>query len=197
MITPYLVLFGVVLGVSLAAPPGPINAMIISEARRSVLRAVLIGFGAMTADLIFLIIVFLFGSALDLSRYDPYIYTIGGSAFIVLAYLTLRSGETESGVRGIGYLKGLGVGIGNPAQIGWWLSAGLSTLERFGIFPFYFLFVGTTVWVVSLSYLIRLGELRYGSRMQIAVKVFSTAVFAIFGAVFLYLGVSLLLSGMR
>ncbi|WP_162509770.1 hypothetical protein [Thermogymnomonas acidicola] len=48
---------------SLAAPPGPINAMIISEARRSVLRAVLIGFGAMTADLIFLIIVFLFGSA--------------------------------------------------------------------------------------------------------------------------------------
>ncbi|WP_162509771.1 hypothetical protein [Thermogymnomonas acidicola] len=118
----------------------------------------------------------------------------------MLAYLTLRSGETESGgVRGgIGYLKGLGVGIGNPAQIGWWLSAGLSTLERFGIFPFYFLFVGTTVWVVSLSYLIRLGELRYGSRMQIAVKVFSTAVFAIFGgAVFLYLGVSLLLSGMR
>ena len=57
----YLIaLLGVFLGFSMAAPPGPINSMIIDRSTKSFYEGAKIGFGAMTADFIFMILVFFF-----------------------------------------------------------------------------------------------------------------------------------------
>ncbi len=50
----YLVtVFGLALGLSLAAPPGPVNSVIASESLRSKIHGVSVGLGAMTADFVF------------------------------------------------------------------------------------------------------------------------------------------------
>ncbi|MCL5803713.1 MAG: LysE family translocator [Candidatus Thermoplasmatota archaeon] len=178
-------LIGTALGVSLAAPPGPITSMVIYRALTSIRLAVIIGFGAMTADFVLLVITFFLKTEIDLSNYLKYIYAIGGGFLFLISYLMLRSDNTDKSVTRSGsYLKGLTVGIVNPAQIGWWMTAGLGFLEKFGLPVFYFLFVGTTVWVILLSYAVRVGVKIYGTRLMTAIKAFSFLILIAFGAYF-------------
>jgi len=51
-------LAGMALGLSIAAPPGPVNAMIAFQSTRSPLRGFLVGLGAMTSDATFLFITY-------------------------------------------------------------------------------------------------------------------------------------------
>lgn len=139
MSDPLTFVAGVVFGVALAAPPGPMNAVIAQESVthgwRSGFRA---GLGAMTADLCF------FGGALlgvvALIEQHPVfrgvMLAIGGVLMLVFAYgavSALRTGSEFSVQReettGRGFRKAFGLAITNPYQVLFWLTVGTALLD--------------------------------------------------------------------
>lgn len=129
--------FGILFGLALAAPPGPMNAVIAEE---SVLRGWLAGFkaglGAMTADICFFILAF-FGAVTvigSLPRLRAVMIGIGGFLMLYFAYDALQSaiidvewkGEPTTGK---GYWKALILAITNPYQIIFWLTVGIGLLQ--------------------------------------------------------------------
>jgi threonine/homoserine/homoserine lactone efflux protein len=182
-------LIGIFLGISLAAPPGPITAIIVDRASRSVFGAVTVGFGAMSADFVMMVLVIALGSGSDLSPYNKYIYLSGAVVFFIMALMIARPGSEmkEPKERASGYFSGLLVGIVNPFQIIWWFTAGLGFYEKFSIYPFIFLFLGTTAWVLFLSYLIRFSVIKFGEKVKKITKGFSAITLVAFGIYFIVL----------
>ena len=177
-------LIGTLLGISLAAPPGPVTAMIVRKAASSVWKAFSIGLGAMTADLTLMFIVFFLRSEIDLTNYDRYIYIIGALFLFFIAYEIFENKTSEAEEASGSYLRGLSVGLVNPLQIGWWLSVGLSFLAAFGYSVFYFLFIGIAIWVLALSSLIKIGVRAYGEEAKKATRYVSVALLLAFGIYF-------------
>lgn len=182
---------GILLGVSLAGPPGPVTAILVNRAMKSVTGGISVGMGAMTADFILMVLILLFGQLTDLTRFNNYIYILGAFFFFYLAYGIYKSSEESESYRkeGSGYLAGLTIGLVNPMQIGWWLTAGLSVNQKFGFATFAFLFIGIVGWVVFLSMLIYKAAAKYGGKVELGVKIFSIASLGFFGVLFLYLSV--------
>lgn len=126
---------GVVFGFALAAPPGPMNAVIATE---SVLRGWRAGFraglGAMVADLCF------FGLALAglvaFVQRSPDVRTAlfaaGGLLMIYFGYgavASARSFVDDDVDEGNGFRKAFVLALTNPFQIVFWLTAGVGLLE--------------------------------------------------------------------
>jgi threonine/homoserine/homoserine lactone efflux protein len=129
-------LAGVVLGLSLAAPPGPMNAIIAEE---SVVRGWLAGFraglGAMSADACFLLVA-LAGVATVLRDAPTLRTAMTGVGGVLMLYFTLdaaRSARESFGDGEIGASKGFGktfaLSLANPYQVLWWLTVGVTLLD--------------------------------------------------------------------
>ena len=131
-------LAGVVFGLALAAPPGPMNAIIAEE---SVLRGWLAGFraglGAMSADLCFLGLSLAgFVAALNgLPRLRGAMVLVGGALMWYFAVDAARStratlapdaGGDSAG--GKGFQKAFVLAMTNPYQILFWLTVGVGLL---------------------------------------------------------------------
>jgi len=132
------VLAGVVFGFALAAPPGPMNAIIAEE---SVLRGWAAGFwagvGAMTADVLFLFLT-LAGVVTVIDRYPtvrPGLYLAGGILMCYFAIGAIREARSaasftdRSHAHASGFRKTFVLSLSNPYQIGFWLTAGASLLQ--------------------------------------------------------------------
>ena len=184
----YLALLGVFLGVSLAGPPGPVTAVLVKRASVSVLSGLSVGLGAMSADFILMIITFFIGITLITTTLEAYVFITGSVFFLILAVLSLKSSKSVGSATGNGYFSGLLIGIVNPFQIGWWVTAGLSVFKEFGFFPFYFMFIGIIGWVFFLSLTVRKSALRFGEKATEAIRIFSFAILALFAVYFAYIG---------
>ncbi|NHN58095.1 MULTISPECIES: LysE family translocator [Halorussus] len=144
-------LAGVALGLSLAAPPGPMNAVIAEE---SVLRGWGSGFraglGAMSADACFFALALLGVVAVvrDAQAVQGALFAAGGLLMLYFAYgaasdaseafgADAAAGETGptaadgAGSRGDsrGFRKAFALALTNPYQILWWLTAGVGLLD--------------------------------------------------------------------
>ncbi len=189
----YTVLLGIALGISLAGPPGPITSIIVIRSRTSALSGFVVGLGAMTADFSLMLVVFTFYSLFSTYNIDFYLYPLGATVFAFMGVLILKSAEgSKAYLQGNGYLLGLELGLINPFQVAWWAGAGLSVLEKFGILPFYFLFLGIIIWIAFLSFTIFRSVLKYGKRLSEALRVSGAIVQLAFSAIFLYLWVLIL-----
>ena len=134
---------GVVFGVALAAPPGPMNAIIAEE---SVLRGWIAGFkaglGAMTADGIFFVLALL-GVVTFVERFPlvrAAMIGLGGVLMLYFAYgaatdvrssFTAGSGasDAEDPRVGTGFRKAFVLALTNPYQILFWLTIGVGLLR--------------------------------------------------------------------
>ena len=129
---------GAVFGLALAAPPGPMNAIIAEE---SVVRGWVAGFraglGAMSADAAFLVLAFFgvvaFVESLPLLR--AAMVGVGGLLMLYFAYgaatdaeATFR-GDGESAGDSKGFRKAFVLALTNPYQILFWLTVGVGLLE--------------------------------------------------------------------
>jgi threonine/homoserine/homoserine lactone efflux protein len=129
---------GAVFGLALAAPPGPMNAIIAEE---SVVRGWLAGFraglGAMSADAAFLVLAFFgvvaFVESLPLLRAT--MVGVGGLLMLYFAYgaatdaeATFR-GEGDPSDESRGFRKAFVLALTNPYQILFWLTVGVGLLE--------------------------------------------------------------------
>lgn len=74
---------GLLLGFGAAVPLGPINLLIMNEAMRSYKRAVLVGLGAMSADITYLLLI-LYGVT-NLLQSEDFLHMLSllGGAFLL------------------------------------------------------------------------------------------------------------------
>ncbi|MFC5970023.1 LysE family translocator [Halomarina salina] len=122
-------------GLALAAPPGPMNAVIAEESVvngwSSGFRA---GLGAMVADLVFMVGALL-GVVSVVERYPTVhaaMVAVGGALMLYFAYgaaTEFRSGFRSEGTDGKGFRKAFALAITNPYQVLFWLTVGVGLLE--------------------------------------------------------------------
>jgi threonine/homoserine/homoserine lactone efflux protein len=129
-------LAGAAFGLALAAPPGPMNAIIAEESVvRGWLAGVTAGLGAMTADLLFAALA-LAGVVTVVERVAwlrAAMLALGGALMLYFAVDAARSveatrAETDPG-DSRGFRKALVLGLTNPYQILFWLTVGIGLLD--------------------------------------------------------------------
>lgn len=128
---------GVLFGLALAAPPGPMNAIIAEESvRRGWSAGFRAGLGAMVADFIFFLLAV--AGLVTIIEAAPRVragmITVGGILMLYFGYGALESidetlsAEDESGENS-GFFKAFVLAITNPYQILFWLTVGVGLLS--------------------------------------------------------------------
>ena len=132
-------LAGIVFGLALAAPPGPMNAIIAEE---SVLRGWRAGFsaglGAMSADALFFGLTFA-GVAAVLERYGAVqdgLFLVGGLLMLAFAVDAFRNARAATSFTAgdvtqasIGFRKTFALSFTNPYQIAFWATVGVGLVR--------------------------------------------------------------------
>jgi threonine/homoserine/homoserine lactone efflux protein len=168
------VALGILFGLSLAAPPGPVNAlMVLESAGGGNRRGTLVGAGAMTADAIFFALTDLLGSGLEPGRIGRIaLYLLGMAVLLAFALRALRTRRELPSPGSSGdtaapdprpYLKGLAMGLTNPFQILWWLTVGLSIIVLFGLSFVGGFFLGILAWILLFPLAIAVAQRRFRS----------------------------------
>ena len=190
-----VLLSGVVLGFSIAAPPGPVTALSAERvASDSWLSGWLVTAGATTADGVFFVLTYLGIARLVTPDERDGLFLLGG---LLLLYLAVSiASRQRQGQRGAPaherallagrspYLLGLWVGLTSPYQLGWWISVGAGMVSEFGPDVALGFFIGIVAWTLVLCTLVRAGVARY-QRLAPTVAYASAALMAAFGLWFL------------
>ncbi|MEM0457832.1 MAG: LysE family translocator, partial [Sulfolobales archaeon] len=190
-------IYGFFYGLSLAVPPGPMNALIAARSIRSFSLGFSTGAGALTADLLFMILTY---KTYELVRSLPIeiFYISGGLYMLILAITILRSSEESQ--RGnsnpdnssrilMAYVTSLVLGVTNPYQILWWLTAGLSFISIFGFSAVLGLFIAILLWIILFPLAVRKGYYKSSRATILIVKIFSFTTLLVFSAIILYNGI--------
>ncbi|HTY90338.1 MAG TPA: LysE family transporter [Methanocella sp.] len=194
MLDVYHLASGILIGLSLAVPPGPVNAVIAAESvKDSYVNGIKVGLGALTADATFLVIA-LIGVAIFFNNetVKTVVSLIGG---VILAYMALgilkdfRKPIQESGKKDIKnyYLTGVAIGFTNPAAILWWITAGAVLIASTDIAGIAGFFIGVILWVTSFSVTLHYAKSK-AQWIYPAVIIISGVALLFFGAVLIYNG---------
>jgi len=184
------ILAGVGIGLSLAAPPGPVNAIIASHTvTRSWRAGLLVGLGATTADTIFLAVAILARSALaGIGPYVPFIALLGAVVMAYFAWTAARSWrrteeilESKPEEHAKSYGTGLSVNLTSPYPILWWLTAGLVLINQLGPTVLIGFFAGLVLWITAFPLALREAQ-RHIARAYHAVLLFSIVCLLAFAA---------------
>ena len=168
------VVAGILLGLSLAAPPGPMNAVIAEESvNRSWRAGFAAGLGAMSADAIFFVLAL--AGLVTFVENAPTLRGVmvgfGGLLMLYFAYGAVENAgsfsETERS-DAAGFWKAFALALTNPYQITWWLTAGIGLLnpgqiEAFGVslaaasglLTIGGFFLGIVLWITSFPAALR------------------------------------------
>jgi len=194
---------GVALGLSLAAPPGPMNAVIAEESvARGWTSGFAAGLGAMTADAVFFVLA-LVGVVAVVQQYptlEAALFAIGGLLMLYYAYGAVREAGSFSeadAADGRGFRKAFVLALANPYQVTWWLTAGVGLLDPGEISAFGYslpaangaltvagFFAGILVWITVFPASLRAAGDRVDA-FGTGVAYVSAAVLALFGVAFL------------
>jgi|GEM_PF-7422 len=184
---------GLLLGFSLAAPPGPMNGLMASRSLSSAKKGALTGAGAMTADLMFMLLSF--EASRLLGSYKEFFYGAGAAAMAYLALATIRKkSETAEATAGTPYLEGLLAGITNPFQVSWWLTVGTGFVSAFGVQGVLGLFSALAIWILVFPLAVSSAGRLWGPKAWSAVRWASVLVMSAFSVYFFLLTVGTLWS---
>ena len=186
----WAVLVGTGIGLSLAAPPGPVNAIIASQTvTRSWRAGFLVGMGATTADTIFLAVSVAAHSAVaSIQGWVPVIALLGAVVMAYFAWKTVHAWrhasdfmESKPEEHAKSYATGLSVNITSPYPILWWLTAGLVLIDRLGPAVLIGFFSGLLLWISIFPLALREAQRRIARTYQ-AVLLFSIVCLSAFAA---------------
>ena len=153
------IIVGILFGLVLAAPPGPMNAIIADESINKGWNAgVQTGFGAMASDMVLLLLAYMGVITIITSRewLQGALIGIGGVVMLVFAYRLFRDGrnkiewEVKTNDRN-GFLKALGLGITNPWQVAFWAGMSAALFQNEGVETVAGMVVGITGWEIQLQ----------------------------------------------
>ncbi|MFC3478643.1 LysE family translocator [Halobacterium litoreum] len=200
---------GVVLGLSLAAPPGPMNAVIAEESvARGWKSGFAAGLGAMTADAVFFVLAL--AGVVAFIEDAPTVRTamvgVGGVLMLYYAYGAIQDAGSFSDAEaadGRGFRKAFALALANPYQVTWWLTAGVGLLNPSEISAFGLelsaanggltiagFFAGILLWITSFPAALRAAGERVDALGK-GVAYASAVVLALFGVSFLRTAVGL------
>jgi len=186
---------GMILGFGAAVPLGPINLLIMNEALKSYKKAVAIGFGAMSADVTYLLLI-LYGITIYLKEaiFLSILSTLGGFFLIYLAYLIFRGRDSHIQKVKVSkkttalsnYFKGYILTLLNPYTILFWLSVTTysTTTQSFGITIFGMVFA-ITLWVAIMPYFVYVKRTLISDRLSSIIAIISSIIILIFGLLLL------------
>jgi len=197
-----VLLSGVALGFSIAAPPGPVTALSAQQVvSRSWLSGWLVMLGATVADWIFFLLTYYGVARLVTPGERDLLFVFGGVLMLYLALSILRSARrpaadsrpprpnrwSSSSIRRFPFLLGLSMGLTNPYQLGWWIAIGAGMVAEFGGSIAIGFFVGIVSWTLILTATVHAGVRRY-ERLSPVIAYASAVVMAAFGLWFLGVG---------
>jgi threonine/homoserine/homoserine lactone efflux protein len=186
---------GAILGLSIAAPPGPANAAAAYQATRSWWAGWTTLLGATTADGIFFLLTYFGLTALVSSgEVRNALFAVGGLFMFYLAFSTLKNARKSPGLSAsradrVPYLLGLTIGLTSPFQLAWWIAVGVGMVTRFGGSIVAGFFTGIVAWTLFFSTLVHEGVSRYARVYPVLVGV-SGVILLAFGGWFLYSAIS-------
>jgi len=154
---------GLALGLSLAAPPGPVNALIAREsARHGAAAGIRAGLPAPIVDTAYLCLV-LFGVSrlVDLEPALPWLSAVGAVLLAYLAWQTVRLRTTRAKSELAGPFAVWMVTLTNPFQYAWWASAGAAFMATEGAWGIAGFLAAIFAWVVAFSLLVAKGASRW------------------------------------
>lgn len=205
---------GALLGLSLAAPPGPMNAIMAEESLvRGRVAGMLAGLGAMSADGLFCLVAFAgaMGGLQRVAWVRGILFAIGGGLMLYFAWTILRelSGrfrvEPEETATTRGFVRTFVLALTNPYQISWWLTAGVGLVQPRSLHVMGYtlrtpgggltlagFFAGIGLWVVGFPTLLVKGRQRLHRLVPWVVAV-SALVLSGFAVLFWMQAVSILL----
>ncbi len=185
---------GVLMGLGVSVPIGPINVLIMSYALRSYTKALCLGLGAMSADMLYLAL-----SAFGISQLAkiPIVFTcvsVFGAAFLLYIALgiyreakksvQIQSAELGSHVAVFG--KGFLLNIFNPYVIMFWLSVSVSIgREHFG-FALAGLVCGILSWITLFALVVYKSRAKISDRAARAFAYISALIFLFFALKLIY-----------
>jgi threonine/homoserine/homoserine lactone efflux protein len=154
---------GLGLGLSLAAPPGPMNALIAREAsQRGWLSGMRLGMGAPVADVLWLVVL-LFGLGKILQG-PVVLQGAAGAGSLLMLYFAFDTWTADARAptnRPPTFLAGFVAALLNPYQGAWWLSGGFVFLNSQGVIGVLGLILGIFGWVVAFSWLVANGAQKW------------------------------------
>ena len=168
---------GVALGLSLAAPPGPVNAVIASNAvTKSWRSGFLVGAGAMTADAGFLTLSVLAHSVIEGVRsLFPFIALLGAAVMAYFAWGAARAwrrvpdaSSSTPEAHATSYATGLTINLTSPYPILWWLTAGLALIDQLGALVLVGFFAGLILWTTIFPFALRAAQKRFPQTNHVA-----------------------------
>ena len=187
---------GVLLGLGVAVPFGPLNVLILSYALRSIKNAFALGLGAMSADIFYLLLL-LFGLLRFLNSHIlQQIIALFGFVFLsFMAFSLLKSkakalqikqnSANESIVKS--YFKGFVLNLLNPFIIAFWASVSLIFSQNESkAFMVLGLFVVIFAWVFSLSYFVAKFAHKFNARIVRAINLISALIIEYFALLLVY-----------
>jgi threonine/homoserine/homoserine lactone efflux protein len=189
---------GILIALSLTAPPGPVNALIASHAvLRSWRAGFLVGMGAMTVDLGYLALSVLAHSLLLGARsLLPLIAFFGAAVMAYFAWGAARAWTKEpvviaptAGTQATSYVTGVVTNLTSPFPILWWLTAGIAFIDELGPAVLVGFFAGVVLWGAVFPLLLRVAQRRFAWTYH-AVLVFSIVTLLAFSAYLVYAAVT-------
>lgn len=165
----------IILGISLAAPIGPVNIEVIKRgSKHGFLPAFSLSLGAASADTTYLLLIF-FGlsSLLDISAVKTLIWVFGAIILVYIGYQSLKEyfGKIDlekAGSRsgGSSFVAGYLITVSNPMTIVWWigvfgaiLGSSVQDVSRVtALLNSLTIIVGVLMWFLTLSLLLHWGK---------------------------------------
>ena len=168
---------GVLLGYGAAIPLGPINILIANYALNDYKKAFVMGLGAMSADLTYLLFIMLGISSFLENTFFITVVTFLGSLFLLyLAFITFKNRHQVMGKKRLKeeplwkiYLKGYSLTLFNPYTVGFWIS--ISTIqihEEQTSFLILGLILSIISWITIMPWMI------YKSKDLLSAKIITT-----------------------
>lgn len=156
-------LAGVLLAWTLAAPPGPGNALIAhSAARRGLLGGFVTGLGAVSADATMFLLMWI--GVVSVLAYAPWLQVALGFAGALLmarfawgAWRSARDPLVADREAGGGYAKAFALIVTSPLNWAWWATAGTTIFANVGFGIIAGFFSGLLAWIVLWSALAQAG----------------------------------------
>lgn len=184
---------GVLLGVGAAVPLGPINILIMNTALKNYSSAVTIGFGALSADVLYLSLILL-GVAIFLDH--PLILRmlglLGGLFLFYLAYIifkgrykTLDTTKQMYNSKTLlkYYIQGFILTFINPYTMAFWLSIAAYTAnkEMDTVFTVVGMLCAILLWITLMPYAVHLSKHKISQKVSYYLSLFSSILLFSFG----------------
>lgn len=189
---------GLVLGFGVSVPFGPVNLLILSYALSSFKRGFALGLGAMSADVLYLMLLS-FGLLTFLqNEFFQQVLALFGFCFLsYIAILLLKSkgkdlqiqSQNESKNVLSSYAKGFGLNLLNPYVVGFWLSVSslISGADQ-GLWLIFGLIFAILVWIFSLSFFAFKFTHFFNARLIRIINIISALIMLYFALALVYKG---------